>query len=283
MVLALAIAATLSVGVADYFAGVTLRSDGRMDSALMYTSVGSVLGAVIVLVLLPLAPAEEFSNSDIAWSIAAGIAVGLALPLLMIGMAKGPMAVVAPVLGLVSMAVPAIAGPLLGDNLTVLEVLGLLISFPAAALISRGEFSNGPAAPLPEAIAIAAAAGALFGSSAVFFGQTSTDSGIGPGVVAQATTATLLVIAMLVARRAKRPHKTALVYAASVGILTALAVFFSVLAYQRGPVAVVAAIIGLAPGPTVLLAWSLAKERIVAIQYAGFALGVAAVILFALG
>ena len=67
------------------------------------------------------------------------------------------------------------------------------------------------------------------------------------------------------------------------GTLTAFAVFMSVLAYQRGPVAIVAAVIGLAPGPTVLLARMVADERIRALQMFGFGLGVVAVVLFALG
>ena len=279
----MAIASAICLGIADYFAGVTLRRDGRMEAALLYTAIGAIFGAAVVLALLPLAPADDFSRTDFGWSIAAGVSVGIALPLLMVGMARGPMAVVAPVLGLVSLAVPAVVGPILGDSLSGWEVLGLLIAFPATVLISRAEHSDGPAAPLPQAIAIAAAAGALFGASAVFFGQTSTASGIGPGVVAQTTTAGFLILAMVFSGRVMKPQRASLFYAVAVGVLTALAVFLSVLAYQRGPVAIVAAIIGLAPGPTVLLAWYLAKERIATIQYAGFALGIGAVIMFAVG
>ncbi len=283
MVLGLAIASALALGIADYLAGATLRRDGRTSSALAYTAIGSALGAVVVLAALPLAPPEEFTRSDLVWSVAAGISVGLALPLLMIGMARGPVSVVAPVLGLVSLAVPATVGPLLGDRLSGLEVVGLLIAFPAAGLVSLSGHPGPGSGSIARGVAIAAGAGAFFGTSAVCFGQTSTASGIAPGVVAQMTTTVLLVTLALGLQRAVRPQKEAVWLAAGVGVLTAVAVFLSVLAYQRGPVAIVAAVIGLAPGPTVLLAWVLTKERIKVPQYFGFGLGVAAVVLFAAG
>jgi drug/metabolite transporter (DMT)-like permease len=283
LVLGLAIASALALGVADYLAGATLRRDGRTDSALVYATIGAVFGAVIVLAALPLAPPDEFTSEDLRWSIAAGLSVGLALPLLMIGMARGPMAVVAPVLGLVSLAVPAVVGPILGDQLSGFEALGLLVAFPAAGLVSISDHGSSQAAPIPQAIAIAALAGILFGSSAVFFGQTNTASGIAPGVVSQITAAVLLVVATVVLRKVMRPHRDALWIAVGVGGLTALAVFLSVLAYQRGPVAIVAAVIGLAPGPTVLMAWLLAREKVTRIQLVGFAFGAVAVVLFAAG
>ena len=283
MVLWFAISSALSLGVADYLAGATLRRDGRTDSTLIYTTVGALFGAVIVLLALPLAPPDAFTSEDLLWSMAAGVSVGLALPLLMIGMARGPMSVVAPVLGLVSLAVPAIAGPLLGDQLSGFEIAGLLVAFPAAGLVSLSDHTGNNAAPIPQAIAIAAAAGVLFGSTAVFFGQTNTASGIAPGVISQMTAAALLLCATVLMRKVMRPRKDALLAAIGVGVLTALAVFLSVLAYQRGPVAIVAAVIGLAPGPTVLMAWLLAHEKVAWIQLMGLGFGAAAVILFAAG
>lgn len=217
------------------------------------------------------------------WAMAAGVGFGIALPLLMIGMARGPMAIVAPVIGLTSLSVPAIVGPLLGDELSGLEVAGLLLAFPAAALVALSPHRSENAFPVEQALAIAAASGCLLGASAVFYGQTSTESGIGPGVVSQVTSLVLLLVIGLATRRLIRPTRKALPLAAWVGILSGVATLTSVVAYQRGPVAVVAAIIGLAPGPAVVLAWLVAHEKIGRVQLIGFAFGIAAVILFAIG
>lgn len=283
MVLTLAIVSSLSLGLADYLAGVTLRRDGRQDAALTYTTVGFAVGLAVVVAALPIARVDVFSANDVAWSIAAGVAFGISLPLIMIGMARGPIAVVAPVLGLTSLAVPAIAGPLLGDQLSQPEVAGLLIAFPAAAMVATASHASKDALPLPKALTVAVTAGAFLGAAAVFFGRTSTESGIGPGVVAQLTGLLLLISFGAFARRLFRPSRAALRIGALVGFLSGLAVVLSVLAYQRGPVAIVAAVIGLAPGPTVVFAWWLMGEKINRIQLGGFALGVAAVVLFAVG
>ena len=284
MVLALAIGSSVAIGLVDYIAGITLRRDGRMESAFLYTAIGSVLGSILVAAMLPLAPAVQFIRSDVFWSIGAGLAIGTALPIVMVGMARGPMTVVAPVMGLVTLALPAVVGPFVGDRLSTLELVGLLLAFPACALISMS--NTGPAdagAPIAQAVAYGAVAGTLFGLAAVCFGQTSTESGILPGVVGQVTTAVLLIGLMLATGRALRPRREAVGLASASGLLTALAVFLSVLAYQRGPIAVVAAVIGLGPGVAVLLAWLLDKERIRIVQIVGFVLGVIAVILFGMG
>lgn len=283
MVLGLAIAASLSLGVADYLAGVALRRDGRTNAALTYTAVAFGAGLLLVVLAIPFASIERFSAADVGWSVAAGTAFGLSLPLLMVGMARGPIAVVAPVLGLTSLAVPAVAGPLLGDSLSNLELLGLLITFPAAAMIALNPHPTENALTTGGAVVVAVTAGGLLGSAAVFFGRTSTDSGIGPGAVAQLTGLLLLLGLGSISGRIVRPRRGATEAAVFVGLLSGFSVVLSVLAYQRGPVAIVAAVIGLAPGPTVALAWILMKERITMVQFGGFAFGVAAVVLFAVG
>jgi len=283
VVLSLAIASALALGVADYLGGVTLRRDGRDQVALTYAAVGALVGVVIIVAAVPIAPPDNFVRADVLWSVAAGISFGLALPLLMIGMARGPIAVVAPVLGLVSLAVPAIVGPILGDQLSGLEITGLLIALPATVLVAASPQASVGGLPIPRALLLAAVTGGLLGSAAVFFGQTSQDSGVGPAVVAQVIATALIFGMAATTGRLVRPTKFALRPAVLVGLLTGLAVMLSVLAYQRGPVAIVAAVIGLAPGPTIVLAWLLVNERISRIQAAGFALGIAAVVLFAVG
>ncbi|MCP4968767.1 MAG: EamA family transporter [bacterium] len=278
-----AIASAISLGIADYLAGVTLRKDGRTSSAITYTLISLLLGVVVVVAAIPLARPEEFTRADFWWAVAAGVVVGLAMPLLMIGMGRGPIAIVAPVLALVSMAVPAIVGPLLGDSLSRLELIGLLVAFPAAVLVATSNHTSKDGFSTLQAVAMGALAGGLLGCAGIFFGQTSPDSGIAPGVVSQVTATVLLLTVALASGQLVRPKKEALMPDVAVGVLTALAVLLSVLAYQLGPVAIVAAVIALAPGPTILLAWLVTKEQISPLQLVGFALGAASVVLFALG
>jgi drug/metabolite transporter (DMT)-like permease len=202
----------------------------------------------------------------------------------MVGMSRGPIAIVAPVLGLVSLAVPAILGPVLGDDLSGLEVMGLLLAFPAAALVAISPaHASHNALPTPQALAIAIASGGFLGGAAVCYGRTAPASGIGPGVVSQVTAAALLFAIAALWGRWLRPKYAALLPAAGFGALSGVATVLSVLAYQRGSVAIVAAVLGLAPGPTIVLARFLNHETINPVQLVGFGFGVAAVVLFAFG
>jgi drug/metabolite transporter (DMT)-like permease len=284
LALTLALASALLLGVGDYLAGVTLQRDGRHSAALTYTTIGSGVGVVVIGVLLSLVPPDHIASSDVGWAIAAGACLGIALPLLMVSMARGPIAVVAPVIGLMSLAVPAVVGPLVGDHLSGFDVAGLFLALPAAALVAAppdGPRGGGPA--VMPAVVLATLVGALLGAAAICFGQTAEASGIGPAAVAQVTATVLLLIVGGASRRLVRLRRPALPPAIGVGVLSVLAAASSVVAFQRGPVAVVAAVIGLAPGVTVGLAWLVAHERIGRTQVAGFTLGAAAVILFAVG
>ena len=71
MVLGLAIASAVSLGVADYLAGVTLRRDGRTHSALTYTLLSSLVGVFVVVAAIPLARPGEFTALDAGWGVAA--------------------------------------------------------------------------------------------------------------------------------------------------------------------------------------------------------------------
>jgi drug/metabolite transporter (DMT)-like permease len=208
VVLVLAIASAISLGVADYVLGDTLRRDGRTESALTYTAIGSLVGIFVVGVAWPIAPPEAFKAEDALWGLAAGSVIGLALPLLMIGMARGPIAVVTPVIGLVSLVVPAIVGPLLGDQLRGLEVAGLLVALPASAMVAAHPSGLDDGLPVGQALALAATAGALLGAAAIFFGRTSTESGIGPAVVSQIGATGLLLAIAMASPRLVRPNES---------------------------------------------------------------------------
>jgi drug/metabolite transporter (DMT)-like permease len=283
MTIGLAATCALLLGVVDYLSGVTLRRDGRHDAALSYAALASIVGLLVVVASWPLARPEHMTRADVIWAIAAGVSIGSALPLLMVAMARGPIAVVAPVIGLMSLAVPAIAGPLLGDVLTRWDVVGVLLALPAAALVATLPESDVSDGAVSAAVVLAMIVGALLGSAAVFFGRTGEESGIGPAVVAQVTTALFVLVSGVITGRLVRLRRSGITAAVAMGILNVLAVLSSVLAFQRGPVSVVAAIIGMAPGVTVVLAWFVVHERIGRRQILGFALGAVAVVLFAIG
>ena len=70
-------------------------------------------------------------------------------------------------------------------------------------------------------------------------------------------------------------------YGVLVGAIDIIAIISSVIAFQRGNVAVVAAVMGFAPAITIALAWRVLDERVRGWQWVGAALASAAILLFA--
>ncbi len=284
MPVALATFAAVLLGAGDFFAGLGGRRDRRGASAGLTTAwVASVAGAVIGTLLLVVVRPDAVTAADVWWSIAAGATMSIARPLLYIGMARGPMSVFAPTLGLVSLVVPAVVGPFIGQDLVPLEVLGIVIAVPAVVMVtSTGRLPTVREVLTSHAVGLGVVTGAVIGTIGIFFAQTGTDSGIVPVAISQAVAVLLIPAAALGGYPLARPMRGLLRWGLIVGVVDILAVVANVLAFQRGSVAVITAILGLAPAVTLLLAWRVLGERMFRLQLIGATLGVGAVLLFAL-
>ena len=283
MPVALAALAAAMIGAASFFAGLGGRRDGRGAAAgLTVAWVASVAGATIGGLLLIVVPPDELTSADVWWSIAAGATISAARPLVYIGMARGPMSVFAPTVSLVSLVVPTIVGPLIGQDLVTLEVVGIVIAVPAVVMVSSmGRLPGAREVLTSHAIGLGVVTGAVVGTIGIFFAQTDTDSGIVPVAIAQAVAVLLIPAAVVVGYPMARPMRGLLRWGLIVGSVDIVAIVANVLAFQRGSVAVVTAILGIAPAVTLVLAWRVLNERLFRLQLYGAALGVAAVVLFA--
>ena len=264
-------------------AGLAVRQDGRGAAAgLTVAWVASIAGAAIGGLLLIVLPPDKLTLADVWWSIAAGVTISAVRPLIYVGMARGPMAVFAPTLGLVGLAVPIIVGPLIGQNLVTLEVVGIMIAVPAVAMVSSaGRLPSAAEMLSTPATRLGVITGAIVGTVGIFFGQTDTESGIVPVVVSQAVAMLLIPAAAVFGHPMARPIRGLRRWGLIVGVVAIAAVAAFVLAFQRGSVAVATAIVGMAPAVTLLLAWRVLSERLFRLQLYGAAFGVAAVVLFA--
>ena len=77
----------------------------------------SVVGLVVAVGYILVFPAEAFTREDLLWSVGAGVFSSGARPLLYMAMERGPIVVAAPTIGVVSLVVPAVVGPLTGASL----------------------------------------------------------------------------------------------------------------------------------------------------------------------
>ncbi len=271
-------------GIGDLVAGVGGRRDGSDHGPSGVAFVATLVGAVVSAFYLFVVSDDHFTGNDFWWALAAGVSMSAARPMLYRGMKLGPIVVFAPVYALMALVVPALIGPLVGQGLAPLEIVGLVLALPAVALVSSerrlprlAELRHSPV------LGLGCVVGLLVGIAGLCLSFVSDGAGAAPAFVI--TTVGILIVplsAAAIGQSVRRPSRTTAIFGSMVGVTSAGAFILTSMTYQRGSAAVGSALIGLSPGISIVLAWRLLGERIWPIQLVGGALGAVTVLLFAL-
>ena len=189
------------------------------------------------------------------------------------------MAVAGTISGVLAAGVPVLVGLALGDHLTAVRAIGIVIAVPAIVLVSWQ----------PDAEARAGARrGAIYGVRAglgfalLFIGldRAGTRSGAWPVLPGQCVG--FCVVAPLAARgiaRAGRPPVRDLSFVLSAGVLACAAAVLFLAASGHGELAIVAVVAAMYPAFTVILARVALSERWARRQAAGLLVAAASGIL----
>lgn len=271
MSVVLALGAAVVFGSADFMGGLVSRRVAPLAVAL-----GSQLSGLVVLVaVLPFLGPATVTPADVAWGGIGGLFGGIGLVLLFRVLAKGPMSIVAPTTALSASTVPILAGIALGDRPGPIAIAGIGVALVAVLLITREHTDEHTTRIEPRVVVGALVSGVLFGFFFVALHQTGSDTGLWPLLAARAVS--IPVLAALVVRKGVHldwlaPGARRVILLS--GALDMAANVLYLLALRHGMLAVVAAVAGLYPASTVLLARSHLDERLQRIQVVG--LGVAA-------
>ena len=269
-------------GCGDFLAGVGGRRTRHAGAAIAIAWVASLVGIVVVGAYLLIFRPVAFGLHDLLWTLGAVLFFAAQRPLLYLGMAKGPIAIFSPVIGVVGLVVPAIVGPLAGQSLNALEALGVLLAVPAVALVAgEGKLPSVEFIRQSSALRLGVITGVLIGATSLCFGQIDPDAGAMPALLVQVG-AVLLIPPIASVFRPMAPLRADIVrFGFLVGIVDACAVIGAVIAFQLGNVAVVAAIVGFAPAVTIAWAWQVFGEKVWRWQWVGAGLAAVAILLFA--
>jgi drug/metabolite transporter (DMT)-like permease len=281
--LLLALASAAVYGAGDFLGGLA----SRRAAALLVVGVSQFVG-LAVAVVLALLLGGELTGADAAWAAVGGLTGAAGLGIFYRALADGSMSVVAPVTAVCAAGVPVLAGLVGGDVISTAAFVGLVLALPAVGLVAR-EPGAGARVDV-RTVAVALAAGTLFGTFFVLLDRTSDGSGLWPIVVARLASSlavAVLVVGVFVALRG-RPGRAAprlprsalpLVVAAGVADMSANVLFL--LAVRQGQLSVVGLLSSLYPVSTVLLATLLLRERLSRLQLAGVGGCTLAVVLIA--
>jgi len=268
---------SLTFGVADFLGGLASRRApaGSVVVSQLVAGTGIVVGAPFV--------AASSSGADFAWGAAAGVAGTIGLVVFYRALSTTRIGVAAPVTALLGAATPVVFGIWDGERPGYLAWVGIAVAVLAIVLVARPS-SGAPEGPSRDAAAVilGSAAGIFFGLFGVLISRTSDLSGVWPLVGARATSVTLLLTVVLVARRPvfRIPGRG---LAGGAGSLDMIANVFFLMAIRQELLSLVAVIMAMYPASTISLARIVLHERIGRAQAAGLVLGVVGVTLIVMG
>jgi drug/metabolite transporter (DMT)-like permease len=272
--IALALGASLTWGLADFFGPLKGRTLGALR-VLVYVQLGGLVAIALIVAIRGKGPADLGA----LFAIPAAISGTLGLYAYYRGMAVGAMSIVAPIAG-ISAAVPVIFGIATGDRPSLWQWLGIAAALGGVFLASRepgkgGRVAAGVGLALLAAIGFGgyfppmhAAGAADFWWAALIFRMTSAS----------------VILAVVAVRRpslAVQPVQMSLL--ALIGIGDMLGNLLFAAASTSGLVSITSVLASLYPIVTVLLARLILKERVARSQEAGIVLTLAGVALISAG
>jgi drug/metabolite transporter (DMT)-like permease len=285
MVIFLGLAAAVLYGSGDFLGGMATRKLPVLPVLLLADTAGLIVALVVAL-----ASPGSVSVAGLAWGISAGLIGGLGLIIFYIGLAAGPMSVVAPVAGLVSTVLPVAAALAEGERPGVGVYAGAVLCLVAIVMTSSagngGSTADGTTgAGRPgrgRAIAYGAVAGAAFGLFFLLMRNAGESGEFWPVAAGRIGELAVVLIAAAVLRRSLSPGGAdgrLLLAAAGAGAIDVVANICYVAATRTGAFGLAVVLASLYPGFTVLLARVVLGERLRWVQRAGLALAAIGILL----
>jgi len=272
----LALAASVSWGVADFLGGLKSRTLPLLTVLAYAQPIGLVSIALVVAV-----SADPFPGGGVWWAALAALLGTSGIAAFYKGMAVGSMSIVAPVAA-TGAAIPVIAGVALGDRPSVWQLIGFPLAVGGVVLASREPARGlGPrvASGVPWAIVAAVGFGAYF----LPMHAAANADFLWAGFVFRLSTSAFVLAALVALRPSLRVGSGDLAPLALIGTLdTGGNVLFAASA-SLGLVSVVSVLASLYPIVTVALAWLWLRERIDGSQAVGVAAALLGVLLIAAG
>jgi uncharacterized membrane protein len=274
--LVLALGASLSWGLADFFGPLKGRTLGTLRVLFVAEAIGAVAIALAVLIRWQ-APADW----RVLLAIPAALSGTLGLFAYYRGMAVGAMSVVAPIAG-VSAAVPVVVGLATGDRPSSWQIVGMLLALAGVGLASR-EHQEGGGRRMAAGVGLALLAAVGFGGYFVPMHAAGHADFWWASLIFRVTALGLVAVPVLARRTRVSLGARDFAIVGAVGIGDMLGNFLFAASSRGGLVSVTSVLASLYPLVTVVLARVVLKERIDRSQEVGVFATLAGVALITAG
>ena len=270
---ALALAASLAWGVADFGAGWSTRRLPVFVVALAMQASGLVLSAVVLAATGERSP----SWAQAGWAVFAALTGVVGLCSFYQGLAVGTMGIVGPI-STTAALVPFAYGLARGERPSALQLTGVALAVLGVVGASLEPIPEGRGRRIGAGVGLALLAACGFGASLIGLSKAAPGGVVWATLIMRAV-ATPCMLALALAFTPTRPAGRILPLLVLVGVFDASANFLFAAASTRGLLSVVAVLASLYPVVIVALARILLRERVARPQLAGVVVALAGVAL----
>lgn len=267
------ILSAFSFGAGDFAGAVAARRAGALAVVAGAHGVGLVALLLAAVVVRPPLP----DAGGIALGLTAGVAGAVGLAALYRGMSMGSMGLVTALAGAGSLAIPLAASAVLGATIGPLQLAGVLAAAAAAAAgggASRGEVGR-------RALLLAGLAAVAFGAWYVLVDLAARNGDPLWALVLSRASSSILTGLVAIGRVDR--HRFPVRIVAAAGLFDVGGNVLFVLARDSLPVGLAAALTGMYPVVTMLLARVILGERLSRLGLLGVALALLGVVLISVG
>jgi drug/metabolite transporter (DMT)-like permease len=270
------IASAATWGAADFIGGLA----SKRTSPYRVLFLGQLAGLILFILLAVFTLEHTPSVPDVLWAALSSL-LGLGgLIFLYRALASGQMTIAAPVSALFAALIPVLFAFLTEGLPSLITLSGFALAFIAVWLVSQSDGMN-LRFSFSE-LRLPLISGLFFGLYFITLHQATLTSFFWPIAGARLTGVLALGLLALLTRQPAMPPRNLWGMVILNGILDVSGNAFYALAARTGRLDVAAVLGALYPASTVLLAWTLLKEKISAIQTIGIVCAFAAIILLTL-
>src|SRR5436190_11110724 len=264
MGIALALGASLTWGLADFFGPLQGRVVGALR-ALVYVQLGGLVGIALIVAVRGKGPADSVA----LLAIPAAISGTLGLFAYYRGIAVGAISIVAPIAG-ISALLPVVVGIVSGDRPSTWQLLGIAAALSGVFLAAREPGRTG--ARLASGVGLALLAAVGFGGYFPFMHAAGNADFWWASLIFRMTSTSVIAVTIAARRPALRVGSGDLPLLAFVGCGDMFGNLLFAAASSRGLISIVSVLASLYPVVTVLLARAVLSERVARTQEGGILL-----------
>ena len=274
----LALAASLSWGVADFGGGIGARRAPIVWVLVISQSAGLVLVGAMALATQPHAP----TGRELAWGVFGGAMGALGLGAFYRALAIGTMGIVGPI-SATGAIVPVVYGLSRGERPSLLQGIGIAVAVVGVVAASLEPLPEGAGRKLATGVGLALLAALGFGSALLGLNRVSQAGVVWGTLSLRLTVVPIVLLAALLVRPSTERLRPLLPLLIATGLFDTGANLLYGASARHGLISVVSVLGSLYPVVLVALAFFVLKERIARTQLLGVAVALTGVALISAG